>query len=354
MVTIPVLDAAARYASGLDLSKTVLIASQHVLETNRTLFAYLLRAGLHPENTHLIGKAYSANNAVARRFDAMGIDTRIVPFDSHEAYAQTFGRATGPFLDDVLERHPDAERYVILEDGGHLLSRMNARPQRARAVGVEQTSSGHHLLAGLDLGFPVVSVARSDAKLLYESPSIAKSALEATKRAVDTDGREVLVIGGGAIGQAIAAEHPGSIVYDISDAGLLEDMLSSHDLIYGCTGKPSVPRELHEYMRAGTVLASVSSHDYEFDAVAMRRQHGRTDDPHKRYVTNGVELLNAGFPVNFTGEENSVPLEDIQLTLGLLYGGVAQATRERVPGLRPLDPQLQRRCLRVWRADHGY
>jgi hypothetical protein len=55
-------------------------------------------------------------------------------------------------------------------------------------------------------------------------------------------------------------------------------------------------------------------------------------------------LLNNGFPINFDGEKNSVPIEKIQLTRALLMLGIFQAYElEKMDGkIIPLDIEIQR------------
>jgi len=47
-------------------------------------------------------------------------------------------------------------------------------------------------------------------------------------------------------------------------------------------------------------------------------------------------LANGGFPVNFTGEIDPIPAEEIQITRSLVLAGALQAVNEKSNGLIPL------------------
>ena len=57
----------------INFNKILLIASQHILEAQRIMFEYFIEKGLKSENIFLIGKCYSTNNNVLKRFQKMGI-----------------------------------------------------------------------------------------------------------------------------------------------------------------------------------------------------------------------------------------------------------------------------------------
>ncbi|MCU6535069.1 hypothetical protein NLL53_27290, partial [Klebsiella pneumoniae] len=59
-------------------------------------------------------------------------------------------------------------RVVLLDDGGSLLAVAGAMlDASADVIGIEQTSAGYAKIVGCALGFPVINIARSAAKLRY-------------------------------------------------------------------------------------------------------------------------------------------------------------------------------------------
>jgi hypothetical protein len=55
------------------LSRTTLVAVQHLLESTGSLIDALLRLGLCPKNVFVLGKAYSSNPNVAAELRAKGV-----------------------------------------------------------------------------------------------------------------------------------------------------------------------------------------------------------------------------------------------------------------------------------------
>jgi hypothetical protein len=79
-------------------------------------------------------------------------------------------------------------------------------------------------------------------------------------------------------------------------------------------------------------LFSCSSGDIEFNSLLQlmaRGKDGHRLDPLADLVYEAprasLKVFRGGFPINFDGTAESVPAEEIQLTRGLLLGGVIQA-----------------------------
>jgi hypothetical protein len=103
-------------------------------------------------------------------------------------------------------------RLIIVDDGGELIEviqhlvKNGVLPSTMEIIGVEQTSSGFRKLQGSDLIFPVVNVARSDAKLYLESSIIADSIIKNLWKDFSTINfkpTRALILGRGAIGAKI-------------------------------------------------------------------------------------------------------------------------------------------------------
>ena len=73
--------------TGINLNNCLVIACQHILETNIPLFESLIKKGLLPENTFLLGKVYSTNSKIFDELKKIGmyVDKGSVSFDSHKS-----------------------------------------------------------------------------------------------------------------------------------------------------------------------------------------------------------------------------------------------------------------------------
>ena len=100
---------------------------------------------------------------------------------------------------------------------------------------------------------------------------------------------------------------------------------SKFDIIIGATGNKMMTHNYYDLLKPNTILVSVSSSDREFDAVHLRELSKKKYKTHDDVKYNSLNLLNCGFPINFSGEDIvSVPLEKIQLICALLMLGVCE------------------------------
>jgi hypothetical protein len=197
-------------------------------------------------------------------------------------------------------------------------------------------------------------MARSETKLVLESPMIAAAIahkLQDYVRENYLSPQRVLVLGVGSIGFQISNILEKNYIlyrYDIeesrSDVGKerLEAILSTVDIIIGCTGESALLPQHYNLLKRPVVLVSASSSDIEFSAVYLRRQAPRTEDTHKNIVVDDVLLLNCGFPLNFDGSKQIIPIRDIQLTEALVLGAVCLAQQQKYsPGLVEYKEEVQ-------------
>ena len=68
------LDYSSKLVGDIDFRDTLIIASQHILESIRIMFKYLIDKGANPKNIYIIGKCYSSNQIILNRFKKMGIN----------------------------------------------------------------------------------------------------------------------------------------------------------------------------------------------------------------------------------------------------------------------------------------
>jgi len=224
-------------------------------------------------------------------------------------------------------------------------------------AGVEQTTSGFERLKVSKLSFPVFNIARSKAKLEYESPMIAGLIVNKINGYVKNNNLKnpkILVIGQGYIGKAIKELLKKKFIVNGCDklsnkcdfAGNYKSRLDEFDIIVGAVGKSIISADDFGKLKAGVILISASSSDREFSAVYLRRLEPKTKDCHQDFAVNNIILLNGGFPINFDGEEHSLRPEKIQLTRALLLAGVYEATKTKnKKGLKKLNDNIQEKII---------
>lgn len=357
--TLKLLDVVRFKYKDVKFDNVLLIASQHILESQRIMFEYFIKQGLKVENIFLIGKCYSTNHGVLKRFKEMGIyvSPKSESFDQNLSFDEQFEDYTKELLEYINKKVKLAnyDKIIILEDGGSLLSHANRILKNVdNLIGIEQTSAGYERLKNVKLGFPVINVARSYTKLNIESPIIAKTCVERLNKTLtklELKPKNVLIIGSGAIGNAIHEKLEGSFTvkrYDLdnslSDYGneSLKSILGEFDMVIGSTGKEIIDTSLYKYLKKDTILVSISSSDREFSAVNLRKTLDKKIACHDNLKINGWYLLNGGFPINFDGAEDSASSEEIQVTLALLFASLCLAVKQNYSrGLVELDEGIQ-------------
>ncbi|MBS3172299.1 hypothetical protein J4438_01810 [Candidatus Woesearchaeota archaeon] len=361
--SLPLLDFVSSNYKDVKLDKVLLIASQHILESQRLMFEYFIEKGLKPKNIFLIGKCYSTNRDVIKRFQKMGIyvSPKSESFDQNLSFDEQFEGYTRELLDYInkVVNLKNYDRVIILEDGGSLLSYANRILKDTRnIIGIEQTSAGYEKLKNIKLDFPVINVARSYAKLKVESPIIAKTCIERLKSSLSRlklKPKSILIIGAGAVGNAIYEELNSNFLvkrYDL-DSNLsdyknesLKAILGEFDMIIGSTGKEIIDISLYKYLKDDAILVSVSSSDREFSAVNLRKMIDKKITCHDDLKVKSWYLLNGGFPINFDGAEDSASSEKIQITLALLFASLCLAVKQNYrKGLIDLEKNTQNQII---------
>lgn len=344
------------------LDNSILIGCQHLLPSVQLLLNALFKKGLPSQNVALIGKCYSSSIDTIKTLQGNGvfIDPLSLSFDSHKSYKSEFYSFIKRFLTSRIKNKnfSNYENVIILDDGGdlHLLTNKLLH-DFTNLIGVEQTSRGIQQLRKIDLPYPIVNVARSKIKLIYESPMVAEAVVKELKNHLlqtNINPNHILVIGKGSIGQAVTKQLKKDLYQvtafdflasksDVSRSGLKK--LANHiDLIIGCTGTNILPLiKKYGLLKKGLVLASASSSDLEFDAPYFRLQCTKTNDCHTNINADGIHLLNCGFPINFYGgNKDQVSLTKFQLTTALLLAGVLQELPSKNKNkLIDLDDNLQ-------------
>lgn len=340
---LPLVESLVKSYEGPTLAKTKIMGVQHILETTHAMFRSLYKLGLKPENVALIGKCYSTCQEVYNEMieDGIYVSSGSFAYSSHRAFDELFAQEVQKFLLDQIEdlHSGKYDAIILLDDGGKCLSFMKDHfVPNVLIVGVEQTSSGYEAIRSQKLTFPVINVARSPLKLSIESPMIAQAAADrlfASLQQRNLSPNKALIIGGGAIGQAMFNRLSSDMEITLFDINQdintshrkLSDLIPHFPLIIGCTGKTSIPHHLHQLLSLNTTLVSVSSADREFDAVHLRRLLPENHNCLIDLKINSLLLIHGGFPVNFDGKRENIEPGLIQLTIALITAGILQARK---------------------------
>ena len=381
--TVDRLTEAARGA-GLTISPEIkLVAVQHMVRTNLTLFRALFKLGLRPANTFVIGKGYSTSASCLRALQGAGTrvsqDLRPPQPGYYEEAREEELRAFWSALDGrgILQRQ---EKVIVADVGGRLLSRVEEECAEigggGKVIGLEQTTSGIRRLEARPRSFPIINVAQAAAKPIHESPLVAETILERVDRR--RPGRwpdmRVGVIGLGEIGQAMIAKLSArgvevmgaDIGRRIDSSGAvpsipLEILVERAEIIFGCTGCDIFNGGLPGRHQPNLVLVSCSSEDVEFRSVLRgASSRAQIEWPAEDVTVDGpsgpVIILSGGYPFNFDSSGISVDEQAIQATTALMLAGILTAAsmlsdeRAGYPsGFIQLPSLLQAAILQDWR-----
>lgn len=329
--------------SEVRLDDVTLIACQHLLGTTLDMLEVLYAHGLKPENTYILGKCYSTNGSVYRELQRRGIQVSPLSarYDSQLSFDEQFLSYVEEFISGIVASTglSNSDKIILLDDGAELLLYANDFFKNyEKIIGIEQTSSGFQRLKDTKLNFPVINIARTQAKLSLESPMIAEvtvAKMLQRMREKESKGLKVLVVGQGPIGKAIVKLLPAAYDVDTYDLeshgnhfpGSYTNKLDEFDVIMGATGQPILQPGDFSRLKKDVILVSCSSSDREFSAAYLRRLAKASSNCHQDVVVDGLMLLNSGFPINFDGGLHSVAPEKIQLTRSLLLAGIFTAVQ---------------------------
>ncbi|MDN3507097.1 MAG: hypothetical protein P0S96_07705 [Simkaniaceae bacterium] len=362
---LPLLDFTADLYPDTNLENVYIICAQHLVSTTYSLFNTLIQLGLKPSNLAAIGKCYSTDPEAFNEMDRLGIDVcaSSLSFDSHASFDQQYRSNIKKFIQKrVLKlRSKGFKKIIALDDGGELLAQVDSVLEKSKKViGIEQTSSGYHKIKKKNLHFPIINVARSPAKLNYESPIIAELVLTTlldNLKQLELQPGQALIIGNGPIGSHIreALEHTHEVfIYDkIASKSDIEEKefeksLKKFDLIIGCTGTPVLTPNQFKLLKKNAILVSTSSSDREFSADKLRKTIALVNDCHQNLHIDNKWLINCGFPINFSPNYRSIDCEKLQLTRSLLLSAILQAVDDVDTSEKrfiPLDLENQREIL---------
>jgi len=258
---------------------------------------------------------------------------------------------------------------------------------------VEQTTRGQRYLKENKyssiikiLNSPIVSIARSNTKVDIESPFIGAACSRSitenikirtliNKRKDDSNNPlKIGIIGYGAVGSAVF-ESVKDLVKPHSNIDVVEINLdkwaeirynggnpiiklaqSKYDILFGCTGYKAFGWNDRNKIKKDGLLVSVSSASVEFSRsnyieyalldpydpievyleIPDEKIHAVVVFEHKS-ENHKFYFINSGFPVNFTGKRECLPLKFIQPTHALLYAASYQVLNQPIPGFNELN-----------------
>jgi hypothetical protein len=334
------------------MSDVLLLACQHMLGPQLKMFELFLKAGLSPENCIIAGKSYSTNKSACRDLAELGC--AIAPFSGEfhplQSFDEWFDRSLDSFLAKTLaQRKVDRfRRIIVLDDGGFMhhaaVRQFGSDP---RLGGIEQTTSGWHRISGSNIRFARYMVARSHYKQYEEAPFIGECGIVRILEHLRKRGKQdpnILVLGLGTIGRQIAGRlflihglrgSAADLNFTDEKKGLrhfggnqllecrgrcLEyreamSRLREFDVIVGATGFPAVTEADIGRLHPEVSLISMSSSDREFPVLHFRR---RGDLVHDDCYRDSRCLVNAGFPITFSGARHEIRPIEIEMTIAQL------------------------------------
>ena len=290
--SLPVIDSLVNAVLPEILSRLAtvgIIGCQHLLNTTGSLIQALCRNGSRSSSVFLLGKVYSTNPAVSRQLRQAGC--YVIDGSSPDRWGH-FHRAIQNDADALWKvahehyRREGIRDLIVLDDGAVLHSTMPEAVRKSmRVVGIEQTTFGiaHNILIKNSVGIPVVNVASSAAKRVFEPNMICAAVLQRVQALLKVQkGTSIGVIGLGKIGMALARSLLRSgrpvAAYDRNSqrtealphrarCSSVQDVIAKSDIVFGCSGANSVTLEDLAPLTGVKTFASCSSGDVEFQPI---------------------------------------------------------------------------------------
>lgn len=377
-----------------------ILAVQHLLGASIPFFNMFEKGGVNPKDIYIVGKAYSSYPGIVQYLQKRGYNLTFEEVFHHvpdQPYDSVLTKQIIHIVTNLLKKANNNQKWLIIDDGAKAIELLHLKfPKLAKQFTcVELTSRGARTVNTLQLLCPVINVARSGAKTLYEAPMIAKSMVEEFISSLalwEKAGvyrllnKRVLLLGYGFIGENVAKkllrygfdvsvyDKDENMLAKAQNAGLvpvrnLHKIYQEISVLMGCSGTPVIPESDFRRLKAGTLLVNMASTDTEFSAWKLRSQgeiiHQKVLPCDLKFLKKYMPLswrslykvkqegtylylANGGFPVNFSGKMNPVPIEDIQLTSSLLMGGAIQAVKAKESQLIDLDSDLQEKVVQKY------
>lgn len=361
----------------------ILLVVLHFLSDLIPFVEALRKAGCRYEDMYLVAKPYPYAHCdeVNHELKIRGVTT--IRASKQEPVEQCAERILGMV---TRRSKTDGEKKIlVIEDGGYfapLLHKQEFSGLLQRCIGiVEQTQKGanndREMIGKGNLRVPILSVAESEFKKVYESPEIGRVAIQNISRFtpnIKLSGRNAVLFGFGSVGQEVAfhlnnafnmtvsvvdkkhlallrARHRKAIVAEAETS--FQELRFGQDamLVVGTTGQLSIDESVLRILPDGAVLVSTSSDQVEIAVKDLERLAGARIreielGKHEYTIDTGdgatkkLVLLAEGYPINFYGSE-SLPNDSIDPVMTLLFlCGVELVSRHRTKQPFPHDDIL--------------
>ena len=378
-------------SAGFQLGKdTAIVAVQHMLWQTVDLFRAIELLGVKRQNIVALGKVFSSAPEVTGTLRASGVtivDSSKPPPGYFDEYFRRDVRRFWDIAHSLLSRR-DIKRIIVLDDGGECIK--NTPPDLMRrypTAGVEQTSQGIALFEERPPPYALVSWARTAVKLHIGGPIFSHYLIANLTKEFPNgqllQGSEAGIMGLGSMGLATAklllrdgnkvffydwdarVRIPQDLQDRITRVASLEQLMTSCEYVFGCTGKDPFKYRWPMPYRRGIKLISGSSGDQEFGPIIrdLRQYPSFKIDPVTLNITcdgpsGPIFIPYHGYPYNFlirNGE--AVPTRIVQLETGGLLAGLIQAHFylelfekgvEKNDGIHRVSPEAQRFVYQTW------
>lgn len=352
----------------------LVIVHTHLLPSSYPLFRHLASV-VNSQNLFMLDKPYSTVPRVADKVVEMGAELVRVTMKKGLAYEFSVQDSVRVLWDKVLLRLKKAaiSKIIIIDDGADVIATVPWSDLPGIAVvGVEQTTRGIVRLKEGYGNFPsVINVAGSALKKEIESCFIAEAVTKEVRTLLHRIGKKKIgVVGTGNLGQRVIEQLANTkhtvTYYDFSKFNRMgssregaitsvSEIIEKNDVILGTTGKDFMKGVVLDKAKGKKYFASASSADVEFYTILNRagfpsdRFESIILEPHPGLI---LEIVNAGYPINFNRKEEIESAIDMQLTRTLLYAGFVEALevakKEKTATIFKLDTQFQRDILNAW------
>jgi hypothetical protein len=362
----------------VDLKNTLFVCIQHLLESTGSLVNAMMELGAKPSNILILGKSYSTSDAVFKKLQKLGVTVlagtpTAIPGEYSKALTKDIAELWERARNQFKENHT---ALIVLDDGGHAISTIpDDLSKKCPVVAVEQTTSGIRRIEK-NPRFYTVNVALSAVKKMYESCLISEKIVSELKAnpLINFSTMQFGIVGYGNIGKALSRvllqENCNVLFYDPlplhyatpRHCTSLQELTTKCDVILGCSGEDIYAGQNWIKNITGSKFAiSCSSEDVEFKSLIMMDSYhngGLFEQIHLKLPLGSIRILNGGYPINFDRTEVSVPNDKIQLTRGLLLGGILQAHEQisinsQLKVIAKLRPSIQSAVLHCWLNSGG-
>lgn len=369
---LPLLSYLSKREKERILEKYVIVLVQHLLGDFIRFIPSLERIGTSPENTIILGIPYSTKSHVVSHLTAKGY-TVFAPKDY--PHTEDLHRA----IRESIEKAKETNREIlIVEDGGYIVPLIHKEYSEELDLfrgAVEQTANGiwqdRELEQRKILKIPIMNVAECPLKQLVESPLVGEAIVRSlsnlfAKLGKGIRGEDILIIGYGNVGKQIAEtlkeNKAVTHVYDFDKTKLLQAKNDGHIVkenlteavrtkfaIIGGTGRTVIHRDVILALDHNTYLINATSKRVEINIDELNaltdgapRTEGGVAQRNSLISGKDVILVAKGFPINFYGEAESIPDENIQFVIGLLFTGILElAKNEFKPGIHDIPEKTR-------------